>query len=227
MVTKDGSSHLGFISGIKTCQWHTSILEHRDSTACAALKFMSLPSTMKLYDGPWIGLSRGPHLPSYGTLVAINLLVILFFVTRALSGIRTAWLFFTRRRDLLEFSFEKSGKQIFSFNVLHVRLSTLHVRCPLYIFLSTQHNVTAIKGVSARKAFFDSKGLNFTEGYKILAGRVSPSLFGPLPFSPPPGIVHEGTKPTGHKHSQRGRRKRLHLHQTPAFPPPQRSFVRR
>jgi hypothetical protein len=43
---------------------------------------------------------------------------------------------------------------------------------PLFMCICTQHSVTAVKGVSARKAFFDDKNLNFTEGYIILMGAV-------------------------------------------------------
>lgn len=63
----------------------------------------------------------------------------------------TAWPFFSRRFDFLKDNFAKTGENIFTFKVLH-------------------HSVTAMKGEEARKAFFDSRSLNFTEGYKILMG---------------------------------------------------------
>ena len=35
-----------------------------------------------------------------------------------------------------------------------------------------QHNVVALRGEEARKAYFDNKGLSFTEGYKMFMGGV-------------------------------------------------------
>ena len=35
-----------------------------------------------------------------------------------------------------------------------------------------QHNVIALRGEEARKAYFDNKNLNFIEGYKVLMGGV-------------------------------------------------------
>ena len=39
-----------------------------------------------------------------------------------------------------------------------------------------QHNVIALRGEKARKAYFDNKSLSFTEGYKVLMGGVRLSL---------------------------------------------------
>ena len=35
-----------------------------------------------------------------------------------------------------------------------------------------QHNVVALRGEEARKAYFDNKSLSFSEGYKVLMGGV-------------------------------------------------------
>ena len=35
-----------------------------------------------------------------------------------------------------------------------------------------QHNVIALRGEEARKAYFENKSLNHTEGYKVLMGGV-------------------------------------------------------
>ena len=40
--------------------------------------------------------------------------------------------------------------------------------------ICVQHNVVALRGEEARKAYFDNKSLSFTEGYKVLMGGVSP-----------------------------------------------------
>ena len=42
----------------------------------------------------------------------------------------------------------------------------------LVLIKNLQHQVVALRGEEARQAFFDSKSLNFTEGYKILLGAV-------------------------------------------------------
>ena len=39
-----------------------------------------------------------------------------------------------------------------------------------------QHNVVALRGEEARKAYFDDKSLGFSEGYKVLMGGVRPNL---------------------------------------------------
>ncbi|PPR06515.1 hypothetical protein CVT24_002629 [Panaeolus cyanescens] len=72
---------------------------------------------------------------------------------RQLGGIPvfTAWTFFTKRYDFLWKNFRSIPDPIFKFKVL-------------------QHNVVAVRGEEARKVFFDAKGLNFNEGYKILMG---------------------------------------------------------
>ncbi|PPR02168.1 hypothetical protein CVT24_011356 [Panaeolus cyanescens] len=63
----------------------------------------------------------------------------------------TAWKFFSKRYDFLWEHFNRISEPMFTFKVLH-------------------HNVVAVRGDDARKVFFDSKSLDFTEGYKILMG---------------------------------------------------------
>ncbi|KAF9482298.1 cytochrome P450 [Pholiota conissans] len=77
---------------------------------------------------------------------------------RKLGGfpVLTAWSFFTKRYDFLWSNFAKSADPHFRFQVL-------------------QHQVVALRGEEARQVFFDTKSLDFTEGYKILMG-ASPSL---------------------------------------------------
>ncbi|KAF9010098.1 cytochrome P450 [Cyathus striatus] len=77
---------------------------------------------------------------------------------KELSGfpITNAWTFFSKRFDFLWGNFHKITGNIFKFRVL-------------------QYTVVAIRGEEARKAFFDDRNLNFTEGYKILMG-ASPDL---------------------------------------------------
>ncbi|KAJ3510208.1 hypothetical protein NLJ89_g4815 [Agrocybe chaxingu] len=65
--------------------------------------------------------------------------------------VTTAWTFFSKRTDFILGHFKASAAPHFRFQVL-------------------QHQVVALRGEEARKAFFDSKSLNFTEGYKILFG---------------------------------------------------------
>ena len=84
-----------------------------------------------------------------------------------------AWNFFQRRFDFLHSNFKRNSRRSFSFNVLH-------------------HNVVALTGEDARRAFFSSPHLSFYQGYKILMGAVRTSL--PLPttdqFIDPDRISH-------------------------------------
>ncbi|KAF5378786.1 hypothetical protein D9615_006939 [Tricholomella constricta] len=110
----------------------------------------------------WAAFQQSPlALPA--ATVGVGILMTLAYPTlfsskkstdiRELGGlsILTAWPFFSRRHDFLKEHFATSGENMFTFKVLH-------------------HAVTAMKGEEARKAFFDTKSLNFTEGYKILMG---------------------------------------------------------
>jgi len=76
-----------------------------------------------------------------------------------LQGIQLyhAWNFFQRRHDFLQSNFKRHLGKSFSFNVLH-------------------HNVVALAGEDARRAFFSSRQLSLDEGYKILMGAVRASL---------------------------------------------------
>lgn len=87
---------------------------------------------------------------SHGALIAIAIAVAIFFKSNV-SRIIAVWPFFTRRYDFITSNLKKTGRNVFSFNVLH-------------------HSVTAFQGVSARRALFDDKNLDFNEGYKILMG---------------------------------------------------------
>ncbi|KAJ7359489.1 cytochrome P450 [Mycena albidolilacea] len=62
----------------------------------------------------------------------------------------TAWSFFAKRRDFLWENFKKTGAQIFRFRVL-------------------RHHVVAMKGLEARKMFFNEKALDLFEGVKIFS----------------------------------------------------------
>ena len=64
-----------------------------------------------------------------------------------------AWNFFQRRFDFVHSNFKQNSGKSFSFNVLH-------------------HNVVALTGEDARRAFFSNSHLSFYQGYKILMGAV-------------------------------------------------------
>ena len=64
-----------------------------------------------------------------------------------------AWNFFQRRYDFLQSNFNQNCGKSFSFNVLH-------------------HNVIALAGQDARRAFYSNSHLDLNEGYKILMGAV-------------------------------------------------------
>ncbi|KAF8604864.1 cytochrome P450 [Ceratobasidium sp. AG-I] len=62
------------------------------------------------------------------------------------------WEFFTKRHDFIRENFDRlTDEPMFQFNIL-------------------KHNVVALRGEEARKAFFDRRDLNFTEGYRLLFG---------------------------------------------------------
>ncbi|KAJ7473528.1 cytochrome P450 [Mycena latifolia] len=71
------------------------------------------------------------------------------------------WQFFNRRSDFLRSNFKKTGEKLFRFRVL-------------------QHHVVAMHGADARMIFFQSKSLNFDEGYQVFmggpAGMADPNL---------------------------------------------------
>ncbi|KAJ7465108.1 cytochrome P450 [Mycena latifolia] len=62
-----------------------------------------------------------------------------------------AWPFFAKRNDFLWSNFKKTGQNMFRFRVL-------------------QHHVVVMHGDGARKVFFNDKGLNMEEGYRLLMG---------------------------------------------------------
>ncbi|KAG5651880.1 hypothetical protein H0H81_007074 [Sphagnurus paluster] len=61
------------------------------------------------------------------------------------------WPFFTKRYDFMMSNFKKTGKKIFRFRLM-------------------QHRIVAVAGESARKVFFNEKGLDLEEGYGVLMG---------------------------------------------------------
>ncbi|KAF9066807.1 cytochrome P450 [Rhodocollybia butyracea] len=61
--------------------------------------------------------------------------------------------FFRRRFDFLNWGFEVTGKSSFQFDLL-------------------RNNVIVVSGESARQTFFSAKGLDLTEGFKILSGAI-------------------------------------------------------
>jgi hypothetical protein len=93
---------------------------------------------------------------------------------RKLGGfpIFTAWTFFTKRYDFIWANFASDPSPHFKFNVLHVSPLSFCVIGPRANWRSMQHNVVVLRGSEARKAYFDNKGLDFTEGYKVLMGGV-------------------------------------------------------
>ncbi|KAJ3508053.1 hypothetical protein NLJ89_g5964 [Agrocybe chaxingu] len=61
--------------------------------------------------------------------------------------------FFRRRYDFLNWGFHATGQSIFQFRLL-------------------RNTVIVVSGESARQAFFTAKGLDLTEGFKILSGAI-------------------------------------------------------
>ncbi|KAF8218507.1 cytochrome P450 [Tricholoma matsutake] len=98
-------------------------------------------------------------LPTSALLLLVVLYPLVFGTRRKDSdvyelgglSILTTWSFFNRRSDFLTSSFAKTGQKLLSFKVLH-------------------HSVVAMEGEEARKTFFETRSLDFDEGYKILSG---------------------------------------------------------
>lgn len=120
---------------------------------------MSTPLSQVFADGLTTLQEPFTALPTAAALIVAALVYLTKFRSKKsadiceLGGLSifTAWPFFNKRYDFLKSNFAKTGQELFSFKVL-------------------QHSVVAMKGVVARKAFFDSRGLGFLEGYSILMG---------------------------------------------------------
>lgn len=67
----------------------------------------------------WTTLAQLFH--SYSVLVAFALTVVVLQLERSFRRIVTAWPFFTRRYAFLKSKLEQSGRNVFKFDVLHVR----------------------------------------------------------------------------------------------------------
>jgi sterol 14-demethylase len=86
------------------------------------------------------------------------------------SSLFSVYPFFRRRYDFLNWGFHATGQSIFRFNLLRVSIITSLFLSPLTNPL--QNTVVVVSGESARQAFFTAKGLDLTEGFKILSGAV-------------------------------------------------------
>jgi sterol 14-demethylase len=157
---------------------------------------MSFIGTIRYPNLPhWQGLHTENNLKGFDVLssfsyIGLGLLMTLLLyryqipevekgAIRKLGGfpIFTAWTFFTKRYDFIWENFGNDPSPHFKFNVLHVwPLSLCHWPRTDHL-RSMQHNVIALRGEEARKAYFDDKGLSFAEGYKVLRGGVRPSLY--------------------------------------------------
>lgn len=99
-------------------------------------------------DGLWKAWPQ--QFKSHGILIALGITAALC-VKAKLGGILAAWPFFTHRYDFIKYNFQKTRQNMFSFNIL-------------------DHTVMAVRGVDARRAFYDDKGFSFNQGYIILMG---------------------------------------------------------
>lgn len=69
------------------------------------------------------------------------------------SSLFAIYPFFRRRYDFLNWGFHATGHSVFKFNLL-------------------RNTVVVVSGESARQTFFTAKGLDLTEGFKILSGAI-------------------------------------------------------
>ena len=85
--------------------------------------------------------------------------------------------FFRKRYDFLNWGFHVTGQNIFQLKLLQVRpyyfISEQQPLVNIFVFFSLQNTVIVVSGESARQVFFTAKGLDLTEGFKILSGAVS------------------------------------------------------
>ncbi|KAH9477139.1 Cytochrome P450 monooxygenase [Psilocybe cubensis] len=113
-------------------------------------------------------LSSSQQLNVLASVTSVGLILVSYVVYNSITSSKpgsirrlggfpvfTAWTFFTKRYDFVRSNFSGSDPH-FKFKVLH-------------------HDVVAFRGEEARKTFFDTKSLDFIEGYKILMG-AAPSL---------------------------------------------------
>jgi hypothetical protein len=84
--------------------------------------------------------------------------------------------FFRRRFEFLNDGFRKTGQSLFQFNMLRVSVIVANLpQRPLTMMM--QETVIVVSGESARKSFFANKHFDLTEGFKVLSGAVSISLY--------------------------------------------------
>ena len=57
---------------------------------------------------------------AFPTAIAIVIALVVLYYPSNLSTILAAWPFFTKRYDFLKENFQKTGRNLFSFKVLHV-----------------------------------------------------------------------------------------------------------
>jgi hypothetical protein len=90
--------------------------------------------------------------------------------------------FFQRRHDFLAWGFRVTDQRLFQFRLLHVRQTLVDPPRPKAIeFALTparllpwkQNNVVVVSGERGRRDFFNAKGLDLQEGFRILTGAVS------------------------------------------------------
>jgi hypothetical protein len=93
------------------------------------MSFANISESIGLSHRQWMAWAQQFQL--YGALLAIAIAITLFFKgNHRVSGILAAWPFFTRRYDFLKSNFEKTGQQMFSFNVLQVRTASGYALVP-------------------------------------------------------------------------------------------------
>ncbi|KIJ99908.1 hypothetical protein K443DRAFT_155252 [Laccaria amethystina LaAM-08-1] len=80
--------------------------------------------------------------------------------------------FFRKRYDFIKWGFHATGQNAFQFHLLRVSSTTIIMSNKSSDSFCWQNKVIVVSGESARQAFFNARGLDLTEGFKILSGAI-------------------------------------------------------
>lgn len=128
--------------------------------------------------------------------VAVIIFLCIVFITSSLEGdevdapvslpgnsLLAIFPFFRKRYDFIKWGFHATGQNAFQFQLLRVSSTMITMSNKSSYSFCWQNKVIVVSGESARQAVFNAKGLDLTEGFKILSGAVrSPSRY--FTFSP-------------------------------------------
>lgn len=117
--------------------------------------------------------------------VAVIIFLAIVFITSSLEGdevdapaslpcnpLLAIFPFFRKRYDFIKWGFHATGQNTFQFQLLRVSSAMTNMSNKSSYSFCWQNKVIVVSGESARQAVFNAKGLDLTEGFKILSGAV-------------------------------------------------------